>query len=103
MSETDTTTPTIEEIAERFGVHPTAVSDWIDWIGCTPEEAANDRDGFFDAFVGEISAEEYAEELVSEYAVPEWLVSHIDYESIANDLLMDGYYESPGGYLFRSY
>ena len=99
-----TTIETLQEVADTWGVDLEAVTDFADWIGET--DLTLDRaDEFFDSYLGRITAREYAEQMVEESGAisPSWLEPYVDYDAIAHDLQMEGYYESPGGYLFRPY
>ena len=61
-----------------------------------------DKDGIEEAYSGSYSSdEEFAQELFEQiYDIPDYLQGHIDWESVAYDIMMD-YFESNGHY-FRS-
>lgn len=59
----------------------------------------NVRD-FEEAYLGEISLEEWAKQYVEDhYSVPDIIANHVDYEGLAEDLRHEGFHEV-NGHLF---
>jgi len=80
---------------DNVGEEYTPLSNWRDWI-----------DQFEDAYVGEMSTRELAEQLadetlLSDPAISQWVVTYFDYEKFERDLFLGSYWES-NGYIFRS-
>lgn len=80
---------------ENMGQEYTPLLKWEDWI-----------DEFEEAYQGEISTRDFAEQLADECYlggkdVPQWVVSYFDYEKWERDLFIDDYWERDG-YIFRS-
>ena len=92
---------TLENVTEEYGLDVDAFSAYCDNIHIT-SNYADQVTNFTDAYIGEMSPEEYAEELADDI-YPEAVKSgYFDYEKFTNDLLMGDIYEC-GGYLFRNY
>lgn len=78
---------------DNMGEHYTPLSDWRDWI-----------DQFEEAYQGEMSTRDFAEQLADELIlpdVPENIRHYFDYEKFERDLFLGDYWESKG-YIFRS-
>lgn len=68
---------------------------WEEWIS-----------DFEDAYQGEMTTREFAEQLadetlLSDPSLSQWIISYFDYEKFERDLFMGDYWES-NGYIFRS-
>lgn len=94
----------ITAMAKGIAEHGLAFAAWVADVGGD----AADTQRFEEAFLGSWdSAEDYARQLVDDLGTPnglhgfdEWLLSHIDYSSIARDLTLGGdntVVEKPGG------
>jgi hypothetical protein len=81
---------------ENMGQEYTPLLEWEDWI-----------DEFEEAYQGEISTRDFAEQLADEMMPMstnrenEWLMRYFDYEKWERDLFIDDYWERDG-YIFRS-
>ena len=79
---------------DNVGEQYTPLSDWRDWI-----------DQFEEAYQGEMTTREFAEQLADEAFIPadspQWVFTYFDYEKFERDLFMGDYWES-NGYIFRS-
>ena len=78
---------------ENMGQEYTPLLEWEDWI-----------DQFEEAYQGEMSTKEFAEQLADEFMpsdAPEFLTRYFDYEMWERDLFMGDYWENDG-YIFRS-
>ena len=80
---------------DNVGESYTPLLEWEDWI-----------DQFEEAYQGEISTRDFAEQLANECYlggkdVPQWVVSYFDYEKWERDLFMGDYWENDG-FIFRS-
>ena len=83
----------IEAYRENVGEEYTPLSDWQDWIG-----------EFQEAYQGEMSTKEFAEQLADEIILPD-LPSigaiYFDYEKWERDLFLGDYWENKG-HIFRA-
>ena len=78
---------------DNMGEEYTKLSEWRDWIG-----------NFEEAYQGEMSTQDFAEQLADEMMprdTPQFFVTYFDYEKWERDLFMDDYWELDG-YIFRS-
>lgn len=82
---------------DNIGEQYTPLTGWQDWI-----------DEFEEAYQGEMSTREFAEQLADEFMPSEnsvnyheFLVRYFDYEMFERDLFMGDYWENDG-YIFRS-
>ena len=79
---------------DNVGEQYTPLSNWRDWI-----------DQFEEAYQGEMTTREFAEQLADEAFIPadspQWVFTYFDYEKFERDLFMGDYWES-NGYIFRS-
>jgi antirestriction protein len=79
---------------DNIGEQYTPLTSWEDWI-----------DEFQEAYQGEMSTREFAEQLADEAFIPadspQWVFSYFDYEKFERDLFMGDYWENDG-YIFRS-
>jgi antirestriction protein len=78
---------------ENMGQEYTPLLEWEDWI-----------DQFEEAYQGEMSTKEFAEQLADEFMpsdAPEFLTRYFDYEMWERDLFMGDYWENDG-HIFRS-
>lgn len=92
--------PDLEKVVMHASMLDKHDGAWAAYVGNVGEHYATE-DGFNDSYRGEYnSAEDYAEELISEcYDLKNMgnLANYIDYESFARDLGFDGYSFVPGG------
>lgn len=91
---------TFDSLAFAWDYPVDAIVAWADNQHMSPEEAADFQQDFEDSFMGEMTMQEYAEELVDQYAVPEFILPYVDIDAVARDLRYDGFWEG-SGYLFR--
>jgi len=78
---------------DNVGENYTPLLEWEDWIG-----------EFEEAYQGEMSTKEFAEQLADEFMpsdAPEFLTRYFDYEMWERDLFLGDYWENDG-YIFRS-
>ena len=80
----------------NVGAEYAPLASWQDWI-----------DDFTDAYQGEMTTREFAEQLaddtlLSDPSLSQWLVTYFDYEKFERDLFLGDYWES-NGYIFRSF
>ena len=79
---------------DYIGEEYTPLLDWEDWI-----------DQFTDSYQGEMSTEDFAEQLADELLMdsgtPEWAVTYFDFQKWERDLFLGDYWESDG-HIFRS-
>jgi antirestriction protein len=83
----------IRAYRDNMGEQYTPLLEWEDWI-----------DQFEEAYQGEMSTKEFAEQLADEFMpsnAPEFLTRYFDYEMWERDLFMGDYWENDG-YIFRS-
>ena len=83
----------IRAYRDNMGEQYTPLLEWEDWI-----------DQFEEAYRGEMSTKEFAEQLADEFMpsnAPEFLTRYFDYEMWERDLFMGDYWENDG-YIFRS-
>jgi antirestriction protein len=85
----------VQAYRANMGEQYTPLSDGRDWI-----------DQFEEAYIGEMSTREFAEQLadetlLSDPSISQWLVTYFDYEKFERDLFMGDYWENKG-YIFRS-
>lgn len=77
----------------NVGEDYTPLIKWEEWIG-----------DFEEAYQGEMSTREFAEQLADEF-IPsdsaQWVFTYFDYEKWERDLFMGDYWENDG-YIFRS-
>lgn len=92
----------IAQVAEDNNIDEQAFA-----IYCWNIHATKDYDSevsaFEDAYIGEISVREYAEELADDIFSEAVKSNYFDYESFARDLELGGDVWEHEGYLFRSY
>jgi antirestriction protein len=79
---------------DNVGESYTPILEWEDWIG-----------DFEEAYQGEMSTKEFAEQLAEEFfdfdGVYNSIAQYFDYEKWERDLFMGDYWENDG-YIFRS-
>ncbi|MCY7273039.1 MAG: antirestriction protein ArdA [Phormidesmis sp. CAN_BIN44] len=82
----------VAELAALIGEHGAAFAAYVDHVGMEYATA----DGFQESYRGKYESEkDFAEELWNETReIPDFLRSHIDWESVANDLFVDDYFGS---------
>ena len=84
----------IEAYRDNVGEQYTPLNDWENWIG-----------DFEEAYQGEMSTREFAEQLADEAFIPadsaQWVFTYFDYQKFERDLFMGDYWENKG-YIFRS-
>jgi antirestriction protein len=94
---------------EEAGHDIQAVQTYREWVGeeySKLEEWESWISDFEEAYQGEMSTEDFAEQLANDLYlsgkdVPQWVVIYFDYEKWERDLFMGDYYES-NGFIFRS-
>ena len=70
----------------------------LEYEGGSIQEALEHIDNY--EFYENMTLQDYARELVSDYDLPELALNYFDYESFANDLEIDGYTETCYGVLY---
>ena len=96
---TDTET-TYDSLAEAWGYDTAAVEAWCENNHLSPEEAEDYESEFTESYAGQMTLREYVSDLVDNHVGDDWIRMYINYDGLANDLRMEGYWEE-GGYLFR--
>lgn len=98
----DNDTITFDTIADDWGHPVEAIEVYARNIGLTPDEMADYRDDFEDAYIGEMGLRDYVEEIVQEdtRSNESWLFRYIDIDAIVRDFGYEGYWES-NGHLFH--
>jgi len=92
----------LSSLLEDYDEH--VVLDYVDNYHLAFDAADEWADNFRDEYIGELSARDYAEELLNDLGeVPTHLRYYIDYEKMGRDMIISGdIWESDGGFLFRS-
>ena len=85
----------VQAYRDNMGEQYTPLNEWENWIG-----------GYEEAYQGEMSTREFAEQLADEtylsgQDVPQWVVIYFDYEKFERDLFLGDYWENKG-YIFKS-
>ena len=83
----------IEAYRENVGEEYTPLSDWQDWIG-----------EFEEAYQGEMTTKEFAEQLADELILPDLSsigATYFDYQKWERDLFLGDYWENKG-HIFRA-
>lgn len=92
---------TVVKVAAAIAEHGEAVTHWIDNLN----DVDSAIDSFDDAFIGELSALDYAYDYVNDCVfdndTPETLKTYFDYDAFARDLVMGGDVVEIHGYLFN--
>lgn len=98
----------LAELIEEHG-HPFAVFAEYIWTSevHTAEDLDDAESAFTDAWIGNMSAEEYAEDILNEcYDIPESIRPYVDAEKFARDMVIGGdiaeFYEDGEFYLFHN-
>jgi antirestriction protein len=83
----------VNEWRKNHGAENYPLDEWKDWI-----------DQFEEAYVGEMSTEDFATQLAEDMMpkhTPQFLVTYFDYDKFERDLFLGDYWESEG-HIFRS-
>lgn len=97
---TETQNITFDYLASIWLAPEGAVRVWAENQHFTPEQAAEYSGDFHDSYIGEMSLNDFARDMVESEDRTDWLADYIDYQALEYDLKMDGMWESEG-YLFR--
>ena len=95
----------VSELAKAIDEHGEAFGAFVSYFGIDPEDALSK---FEDAYIGEMSLEDYAYEIVEECYLPQLpkgtpdiFTTYFDYEKFARDLDLGGDVVDADGYLFH--
>jgi len=93
---------TVEDVALANGIDETAFEIYCDNLMIT-EDYEDAVSGFEDAYIGEMSVRDYAEQLAEDIYSEAVKSGYFDFESFARDLELGGEVWEQGGHIFRNY
>lgn len=93
---------TVEDVALANGIDEIAFEIYCDNLMIT-ENYEDAVSGFEDAYIGEMSVHEYAEQLAEDMYPDAVATGYFDCDSFARDLELGGEVWEQGGHLFRNY